>query len=152
MSVAQKPHSSGWRGLQEEGKARVWGGSCRLYKLQEKCTLIKNLSCMAYKRCIPLQHLGSLCETDPSQKSFAKTSVFTDLLTVRMYLNHASATLYCLLCCSPRQEKIQDWSLKSKQECFLYSNVSLWFDNLLNTNIHFGIKNLKIYSWLPKMI
>lgn len=57
---------------------------------------------MAYQRYIPLQHLGSLYETDPSQKFFPETSVFTDLLTVRMYLNNASATLYCLLCCSPR--------------------------------------------------
>lgn len=108
-------------------------------------TFIKDLTCMVYKRCNPKQHLGSLCETNPSQRFFPKTSVFTDLLTVRMHLNRAFVPLYCLLCCSPRQEEIQNWALKSKQQCFLCSNVSLCFDNLLHIDIHFGIKNSKLY-------
>lgn len=106
-------------------------------------TFIKDLTCTAYKRCNPLQHLGSLCEIDPSQRFFPKILVFTDLLTVRMYLNGASVPLHRLLCSSPRREEIQDWALKTKQQCVLCSNVSLCFDNLLNIDIHFGIKKFK---------
>lgn len=130
-------------GCRKKGK-RVFGEEVVSFTNSKKNgTFIKDVTRMAYKRFKPLQHLGSLCETDPSQRFFPKTPVFTDLLTVRMYLNHASVPLHRLLRCSPRQEEIQDWALKSKKQCFLCSNVSLCFDNLMNFDIHFGIKKKK---------
>lgn len=113
------------------------------YKKKE--TFIKDLTYMVYKRCNPLQHLVSLCELDQSQGFFPKTSIFTDLLTVRMYMNHASIPLCHLQCFSPTWEDILDWALKSKQQCFLCSKANLCFDNLLNIETHFGIKDSKIY-------
>lgn len=132
-------------GCRKRGKCLFREELVSFMNYKKKETFIKDLSCTAYKRCNPLQHLVSLCQMDPSQRFFPKRSVFTDLLTVRMYMNHASVSLCRLQCCSPTWEEILDWDLKSKQQCFLCSKASLCFDNLLNIETHFGIKDSKIH-------
>lgn len=129
-------------GCKKRGKCLFREEVASFMNYMENETFIKDLTCMAYKRCNPLKHLLSQCQTDPSQGFFAKTSAFTDLLTVRVHMNHASVPLCCF--CSPTWEEILDWALKTKQQHFPCSKASLCFDNLLNTEIHFGIKDSKI--------
>lgn len=59
-----------------------------------------------------------------------------------------SITLHHFLHCSSRWEEIQDCALKCKQQWFLCSNGCSCFDNLLNINIHIGIKKKKNQKYI----